>query len=108
MDALYASLVESLVGIPGSSVEHNTFCVSVRFFRVFSRFLFFLRGERTERKRAAPFSSSLVLLKRGTRETKKEWRGRKTRKKKEKKLTRSFLSVLSLSSPSPLSQKKQK
>ena len=30
MDALHAALVASLVGIPGSSVEHNTFCVSVR------------------------------------------------------------------------------
>ena len=36
MDALHASLVESLVGIPGSSVEHNTFCVSVSFFFFFS------------------------------------------------------------------------
>ena len=106
MDTLYASLVESLVGIPGSSVEHNTFCVSVRFFRVFSRFLFFLRGERTERKGAAPFSSSLVLLKRGTREAKHEVAGSKNAEGKREK-THSLFSLCSLSlfSLSPFSKK---
>lgn len=65
MDALYASLEKSLVGIPGSSVEHNTFCVSVR--GVFPPLFFSslsLRGEgrRRRRKRLFSFLSSLFFF----------------------------------------------
>lgn len=62
MDALYASLEKSLVGIPGSSVEHNTFCVSVR--GVFPPpFFFELEFERRrKKKKKTPFLFSLVSL----------------------------------------------